>query len=162
MGLLAFYCGHQFRHLENCFLGLDPAVLDEASDRLLELLGYRTFYGCGITNTLLQTKHLRARYACLADRCDPRDTVIRLVEKRASLRVSRNAKAMGSHASDDSMVASKSFARRLARLIQPNVLSPAFGQHDEAFDVLIVTLDHGDGDAARLERGALRLIAIVA
>jgi hypothetical protein len=39
---------------------------------------------------------------------------------------------------------------------------PALRQHDESFDLLVVALDDGDGDFARLERGALRLIAVVA
>jgi len=41
----------------------------------------------------------------------------------ASLRMRRKAMASCSHASEDSIVASKSFDRRRARLIQPSVLS---------------------------------------
>ena len=39
---------------------------------------------------------------------------------------------------------------------------PALRQHDEALDLLVIALDDGDGDAARLEGGALRLIAAIA
>src|SRR5208283_4937953 len=42
---------------------------------------------------------------------------------RAILRIRRKARANWSHASEDSIVASKSFDRRRARLIQPRVLS---------------------------------------
>src|SRR5260221_1720402 len=41
----------------------------------------------------------------------------------AILRIRRKARASCSHASEDSIVASKSFDRRRARLIQPSVLS---------------------------------------
>src|SRR5208283_2550630 len=41
----------------------------------------------------------------------------------ASLRMRRKARASCSHASEDSIVASKSFDSRRARLIQPSVLS---------------------------------------
>jgi len=39
---------------------------------------------------------------------------------------------------------------------------PALWQDDEALDLLVIALDDGDGDAARLEGGALRLIAAIA
>src|SRR5271165_7164298 len=42
---------------------------------------------------------------------------------RAILGIRRKARANWSHASEDSIVASKSFDRRRARLIQPRVLS---------------------------------------
>ena len=71
---------------------------------------------------------------------------------------------MRSHASEDSIVASKSLASRLARLIQPNVRSTTqrLGNTMKALDLLVIALDDGDRDAARLKRGALRLVAIVA
>lgn len=61
IGLLAYYCGPQFRQLDNYFLGLDPSILDEGSDRLLDLLGYTTWFNYGRTDTLSSRKRLRAR-----------------------------------------------------------------------------------------------------
>jgi len=63
MGVLAFYCGPKFRQAENYFLGLDPAILEEASDRFLDLLGYTTFYGYGNVNTYAPTTRPRGRGA---------------------------------------------------------------------------------------------------
>ena len=57
---------------------------------------------------------------------------------------------MRGRASEDSIVASKSLARRLARLIQPNVRS--LGQHDEALDLLVIAFDDGDGRYGLLRR----------
>jgi ectoine hydroxylase-related dioxygenase (phytanoyl-CoA dioxygenase family) len=61
IGLLAFYCGPQFRQFENYFLGLDPAILEAASDRLLDLLGYSTWMSYGFTDERSSRKRLRAR-----------------------------------------------------------------------------------------------------
>jgi len=61
IGLLTYYCGPQFRQLENFFLGLDPAVLDGASDRLLDLLGYSTWMNYGVADHLSSRKRLKAR-----------------------------------------------------------------------------------------------------
>ncbi len=61
IGLLAYYCGPQFRQLHNYFIGLDPKVLDEASDRLLELLGYTTWMSDGVADHLSSRERLRAR-----------------------------------------------------------------------------------------------------
>ncbi|WP_130220385.1 hypothetical protein [Bradyrhizobium genosp. SA-3] len=58
---MTFYCGPQFRPLQNYGLGIDPAVLDEASDRLLDLLGYTTWFGDGSCDGLSSRKRLRAR-----------------------------------------------------------------------------------------------------
>ncbi|MBT1517149.1 phytanoyl-CoA dioxygenase family protein [Bradyrhizobium sp. SRL28] len=61
IGLLAFYCGPQFRQLENFFLGLDPAVLDECSDKFRDLLGYTPWFFYGVADGLSSRKRLRAR-----------------------------------------------------------------------------------------------------
>lgn len=61
IGLLTFYVGPQFRQNENFFLGLDPAVLEQSSDRLLDLLGYTTWFYFGQTDALSSRKRLRAR-----------------------------------------------------------------------------------------------------
>lgn len=61
IGLLAYYCGPQFRQNENFFVGLDPAVFDAASDRLLDLLGFSTWIYLGQGDALSSRKRLRAR-----------------------------------------------------------------------------------------------------
>lgn len=61
IGLLAYHCGPQFRQLENYFLGLDPAVLHEASERLLDLLGFTAWFNYGHADALSSLNRLRAR-----------------------------------------------------------------------------------------------------
>ncbi|MGE0796803.1 MAG: phytanoyl-CoA dioxygenase family protein [Lautropia sp.] len=61
IGLLAYYCGPQFRQLDNPFVGLDPAVLEKASDRLLELLGFTTWFNYGSADNLSSRTRLRYR-----------------------------------------------------------------------------------------------------
>lgn len=61
IGLLTFYVGPQVRQNENFFLTLDPAILDEASDRLLDLLGYTSWFYFGRADALSSSKRLRAR-----------------------------------------------------------------------------------------------------
>ena len=74
----------------------------------------------------------------------------------------RKAKASCSQARADSMVASKSFDRRLARLIQPSVRSTTqrFGSTIKPF-IFVGSLDDGDGNTARLEGGALGFITLI-
>ncbi|MGY3591878.1 ectoine hydroxylase-related dioxygenase (phytanoyl-CoA dioxygenase family) [Bradyrhizobium sp. USDA 4341] len=67
IGMLSFYCGPQFRPLENYFLGLDPAVFADASDRLLDLLGYTTWFSYGKADNLSSRKRLRAREAWIPE-----------------------------------------------------------------------------------------------
>ena len=47
LGLLATYCGPQFRPQENYTLGIDPAVYAEASDELLARLGFKVWNAYG-------------------------------------------------------------------------------------------------------------------
>lgn len=61
IGLLCFYCGPQFRQGENYFLGLDPAVFNEGPDKLLDLLGYKTWFGYGVADALSSRHRMRAR-----------------------------------------------------------------------------------------------------
>ncbi|MCK1641346.1 phytanoyl-CoA dioxygenase family protein [Bradyrhizobium sp. 157] len=61
IGLLTFYVGPQFRQNENFFLGLDPAVLEQSPERVLDLLGYTTWFYFGQTDALSSRKRLRAR-----------------------------------------------------------------------------------------------------
>lgn len=61
IGLLTFYCGPQFRQLENFFLGLDPAVLEEGNERLLDLLGFTSWFGYGVADNLSSRRRLRPR-----------------------------------------------------------------------------------------------------
>lgn len=61
VGLLAFYCAPYIRQNENYFLGLDPAILQEGSDTLLNLLGYSTWFFFGRGDALSSAKRLRAR-----------------------------------------------------------------------------------------------------
>jgi ectoine hydroxylase-related dioxygenase (phytanoyl-CoA dioxygenase family) len=44
---LVTYCGPQYRPQENFTVGIDPAVLEGASDRLRTLLGLKVWYGYG-------------------------------------------------------------------------------------------------------------------
>lgn len=67
IGMLSFYCGPQFRQMENYFLGLDPAIVAEASDRLLDLLGYTTWFSYGKADNLSSRKRLRAREAWIPE-----------------------------------------------------------------------------------------------
>ncbi|MET4457542.1 hypothetical protein [Bradyrhizobium sp. RT5a] len=61
-GLWTFYVGPQFRQNENFFHGLvDPAVLEKSSERLLDLLGYTTWFYFRQTDALSSRKRLRAR-----------------------------------------------------------------------------------------------------
>lgn len=61
IGLLTFYCGPQFRQNENFFLGVDPAVLEESSETLLDLLGFTTWGNFGKGDVLSSRKRLHAR-----------------------------------------------------------------------------------------------------
>ncbi|MET4449689.1 hypothetical protein ABIB75_008003 [Bradyrhizobium sp. GM2.2] len=61
IGLLTFYVRPQFRQNENFFLGLDPAVVEQSPERLLDLLGYTTWFHFGQTDALSSRKRLRAR-----------------------------------------------------------------------------------------------------
>jgi ectoine hydroxylase-related dioxygenase (phytanoyl-CoA dioxygenase family) len=61
IGLLCAYCGPLIRPHENYFLGLDPAVLDQASDKLLDLLGYSSWFYFNRLDTLSSPKRFRAR-----------------------------------------------------------------------------------------------------
>ena len=49
LGLLATYCGPQFRTQENYTLGLDPSVYAEASPELLARLGFKVWHAYGRT-----------------------------------------------------------------------------------------------------------------
>ena len=49
LGLLATYCAPQFRTQENYTLGIDPAVVAEASPELLARLGFKTWNAYGRT-----------------------------------------------------------------------------------------------------------------
>ena len=49
LGLLATYCGPQFRTQENYTLGVDPAVLEKASPKLLARLGFKIWNAYGRT-----------------------------------------------------------------------------------------------------------------
>jgi hypothetical protein len=48
-GITTYYCGPQFRSLQNHTLGTKPEVLREASPELLALLGFKPFGGYGHT-----------------------------------------------------------------------------------------------------------------
>jgi ectoine hydroxylase-related dioxygenase (phytanoyl-CoA dioxygenase family) len=61
IGLLCGYVGPQVRQLDNHFLGIDPAALNEASAKLLDLLGYTTWYNYGSADNLSSRKRLRYR-----------------------------------------------------------------------------------------------------
>ncbi len=47
LGILNYFCAAQLRQQENFFVGLDPEVLENASEELLALLGFRIFHGYG-------------------------------------------------------------------------------------------------------------------
>ena len=49
LGLLATYCAPQFRAQENYTLGVDPAVVEQASPELLSRLGYKIWNAYGRT-----------------------------------------------------------------------------------------------------------------
>lgn len=49
IGLLATYCGPQFRTQENYTLGIDPAVLEQATPELLARLGFKIWNAYGRT-----------------------------------------------------------------------------------------------------------------
>lgn len=78
--------------------------------------------------------------------------------------MSRNAGAMRSHASADSIVASKFFGKASGSFgpAERPFDDSALRQHDEALDLFVIAADDGDGDTARLEGGAPRLVALVA
>jgi ectoine hydroxylase-related dioxygenase (phytanoyl-CoA dioxygenase family) len=59
IAILAYYCSAQFRQLENPFIGMDPAVLDQASDRLLDILGFTTWFNYGSADHLSSRKRLQ-------------------------------------------------------------------------------------------------------
>jgi len=59
IGLLAYYCGPQFRQLHNYCIGLDPKVLEDAPDRLLELLGFTTWMSYGAADHLSSRERLK-------------------------------------------------------------------------------------------------------
>lgn len=61
IGLLSYYCGPQIRQNDNHFLGPDPAVVAQCSDKLLDLLGYTTWGYFGKGDVLSSRRRLRAR-----------------------------------------------------------------------------------------------------
>lgn len=61
IGLFSYYCGPQFRQLENFFLALDPSIANEASERLMDLLGYKTWFSYGTADTVSPRDRLRGR-----------------------------------------------------------------------------------------------------
>ena len=50
LGVLSYFCAPQFRQQENLQLGLDPRILETASEDLLTLLGYRPYQSYGRIN----------------------------------------------------------------------------------------------------------------
>ena len=47
IGLTTNFCAPQFRQQENLQLGTSPEVLEEASEELLALIGFKAWYGYG-------------------------------------------------------------------------------------------------------------------
>ncbi len=60
LGILATFCGPQFRPQENYTLGLDPELLEDASTEMLDRLGFRVWHAYGRTGHPYVT-HVDAR-----------------------------------------------------------------------------------------------------